>query len=146
MRNSTIGDFSNNNRPLKPLNRPNIPLNRPHKSLNRPHKSANRPYIPANRPHKSLNRPHIPSNRPLKLLNRPHIPKNENALFAKEVKTSANRAVLGLLSPRAEPSTLKSNFNTLYQNCSPRMALHATFDTIFVAVDERQQKHPSFSF
>jgi len=26
------------------------------------------------------------------------------------------------------------------------LAFHATFDTIFIAVDERQQKHPSFSF
>ena len=26
------------------------------------------------------------------------------------------------------------------------MAFHATFDTITIAVDERQKKHPSFSF
>ena len=26
------------------------------------------------------------------------------------------------------------------------MAFHSTFDTIFIAVDERQKKHPSFSF
>ena len=26
------------------------------------------------------------------------------------------------------------------------LAFHATFDTIFIKVDERQQKHPSFSF
>ena len=43
-------------------------------------------------------------------------------------------------------NTEASNFNTLYQNCSPKMAFHATFDTIFIKVDERQQKHPSFSF
>ena len=26
------------------------------------------------------------------------------------------------------------------------LAFHFTFDTIIIAVDERQQKHPSFSF
>ena len=31
-------------------------------------------------------------------------------------------------------NTKVSNFNTLYQNCSPKMAFHATFDTIFIAV------------
>jgi len=31
-------------------------------------------------------------------------------------------------------NTKVSNFNTLYQNCSPKMANHATFDTIFIAV------------
>ena len=115
VRNSTIGDFSNNNRPLKLSKRPNIPLNRPHKPSNRPH-------IPANRPHK--------------LLNRPHIPKNENALFAKEVKSSANRAVLCLFCLKVNPATLKirintkvSNFNTLYQNCSPKMERNAYFNT-----------------
>ena len=34
----------------------------------------------------------------------------------------------------------------LYQNCRIIMAFHSTFDTIIIAVDERQKKHPSFSF
>ena len=46
--------------------------------------------------------------------------------------------------------TAISLWRTLRQSrkglCKTYLAFHATFDTIIIAVDERQKKHPSFSF
>ena len=40
----------------------------------------------------------------------------------------------------------KRNTTVSYEYRGTDLAFHATFDTITIAVDERQQKHPSFSF
>ena len=39
----------------------------------------------------------------------------------------------------------KRNTTVSYEYRGTDLAFHATFDTITIAVDERQQKHPSFS-
>lgn len=65
---------------------------------------------------------------------------------ANEVKTCL---IAGIISCRCLQKRLiyaKNRTQELYHFLSPDMTFHATFDTITIAVDERQKKHPSFSF